>query len=97
MQLSFPLIIFSKQEVAYLEGESDLNDFLYSLSKEQRNELLLLNKAGRYVDLYNNDVTPITSTELAKRVTQQLAQEGSCCLSKVTQLTPEQAFMMLDN
>ena len=49
MQLSFPLIIFSKQEVAYLEGESDLNDFLYSLTKEQRNELLLLNKAGRYI------------------------------------------------
>lgn len=97
MQFSFPLIIFSEQEIAHLEGESDLNDFLYGLTKEQRNGLLLLNKAGRYFDLYNNDVTPITSTELAKRVTQQLAQEGICCLSKVTQLTPEQAFVMLDN
>ncbi|WP_300420543.1 hypothetical protein [uncultured Pseudoalteromonas sp.] len=37
----------------------------------------------------------LTDVELANKVTEHLTQEGVCCLSKVTKLTPTQAFAML--
>ena len=42
-----------------------------------------------------NLATPLTNIELARRVTQHLAQEGHCCLTKITSLTAPQAFDLL--
>ena len=95
MHSSFPKIIFSDHELALVEDEADIESFVYSLSEEQQHEAMLLLATGQYVNLQGESVKALTDIELANRVTEYLAQEGGCCLSKVTRLTPPQAFAML--
>ena len=95
MRSSFPKIIFSDHELALVEDEADIESFLYSLSEEQQHEAMLLLATGQYVNLQGESVKALTDVELANKVTEHLAQEGVCCLSKVTKLTPTQAFAML--
>ncbi|MCF2846004.1 DUF4144 domain-containing protein [Pseudoalteromonas sp. ACER1] len=94
MHSSFPKIIFSDHELALVEDEADIESFVYGLSEEQQETILLLT-TGQYVNLQGESVKALTDVELANRVTEYLAQEGVCCLSKVTRLTPPQAFAML--
>lgn len=95
MHSSFPKIIFSDHELALVEDEADIESFVYSLSEEQQQEAMLLLATGQYVNLQGESVKVLTDEELANKVTEHLAQEGVCCLSKVTRLTPPQAFAML--
>ncbi len=95
MHSSFPKIIFSAHEIALVEDEADIESFVYGLSEEQQQEAILLLTTGQYVNLQGESVKALTEVELANRVTEYLAQEGVCCLSKVTRLTPTQAFAML--
>lgn len=95
MHSSFPKIIFSAHEIALVEDEADIESFVYGLSEEQQQEAILLLTTGQYVNLQGESVKALTDVELANRVTEYLAQEGVCCLSKVTRLTPPQAFAML--
>ena len=95
MHSSFPKIIFSDHELALVEDEADIESFVYGLSEEQQQEAILLLTTGQYVNLQGESVKALTDVELANRVTEYLAQEGVCCLSKVTRLTPPQAFAML--
>ncbi len=95
MHSSFPKIIFSDHELALVEDAADIESFVYGLSEEQQQEAILLLATGQYVNLQGESVKALTDIELANRVTEHLAQEGVCCLSKVTRLTPTQAFAML--
>ena len=95
MHSSFPKIIFSDHELALVEDAADIESFVYGLSEEQQQEAILLLATGQYVNLQGESVKALTDVELANRVTEYLAQEGVCCLSKVTRLTPPQAFAML--
>lgn len=95
MHSSFPKIIFSDHELALVEDEADIESFLYGLSEELQHEAMLLLATGQYVNLQGESVKALTDIELANKVTEHLAQEGVCCLSKVTKLTPTQAFAML--
>jgi len=95
MHSSFPKIIFTDHELALVEDEADIESFVYGLSEEQRQEAILLLTTGLYVNLQGESVKALTDVELANKVTEHLAQEGVCCLSKVTKLTPTQAFAML--
>ena len=95
MHSSFPKIIFSDHELALVEDEADIESFVYGLSEEQQQEAILLLTTGLYVNLQGESVKALTDVELANRVTEYLAQEGVCWLSKVTKLTPTQAFAML--
>ena len=95
MHSSFPKIIFTDHELALVEDEADIESFVYGLSEEQRQEAILLLTTGLYVNLQGESVKALTDIELANRVTEHLAKEGVCCLSKVTKLTPTQAFAML--
>jgi len=95
MHSSFPKIIFSDHELALVEDEADIESFLYGLSEKQQHEAMLLLATGQYVNLQGESVKALTDEELANKVTEHLAQEGVCCLSKVTKLTPPQAFAML--
>ncbi len=95
MHSSFPKIIFSDHELALVEDEADIESFVYGLSEEQQQEAILLLTTGLYVNLQGESAKALTDVELANRVTEYLAQEGVCCLSKVTRLTSAQAFAML--
>ncbi|WP_217875766.1 DUF4144 domain-containing protein [Pseudoalteromonas shioyasakiensis] len=95
MRSSFPKIFFSDHELALVEDEADIESFLYGLSEEQQHEAMLLLATGQYVNLQGESVKALTDVELANKVTEHLAQEGVCCLSKVIRLTPTQAFAML--
>ena len=95
MHSSFPKIIFTDHELALVEDEADIESFVYGLSEEQQQEAILLLTTGLYVNLQGESVKALTDVELANKVTEHLAQEGVCCLSKVTKLTPTQAFAML--
>ncbi|WP_462165863.1 DUF4144 family protein [Pseudoalteromonas sp. GB43] len=95
MHSSFPKIIFSDHELALVEDEADIESFVYGLSEEQQQEAILLLTTGLYVNLQGESVKALTDVELANKVTEHLTQEGVCCLSKVTKLTPTQAFAML--
>ncbi|AXV64317.1 MULTISPECIES: DUF4144 family protein [Pseudoalteromonas] len=97
MHQSFPLIICAQQELDYLKDESDLESFLFNLDENQKNQVILIAKNGQHFDLNNNQLAPLSDTDLAKRVTQHLTQEGICCLSKVTRLTTQQAFSLLES
>ncbi len=95
MRSSFPKIIFSPHELALVNTQDDLDSFVYSLSDKQKQRLFMLLPTGHYVNLSDDNVAALNESELALRVTKQLAQEGVCCLSKITKLTPSQAFAML--
>lgn len=95
MHSSFPKIIFSDHELALVENKADIESFVYGFSEVQQQEAILLLATGLYVNLQGESVKALTDVELAAKVTAHLAQEGVCCLSKVTRLTPTQAFTML--
>ncbi|URQ89815.1 DUF4144 domain-containing protein [Pseudoalteromonas sp. SCSIO 43101] len=95
MHSSFPKIIFSANELALVEDEADIESYVYGLSEEQQLAVIMLLATGQYVNLQGESVKALTDAELATKVTEHLAQEGVCCLSKVSRLTPSQAFAML--
>lgn len=95
MHTYFPYLICSDNELEIINEQRDLNDYLHSLTAEQQQHCVILNKQGEYFDLAFNLATPLTNIELARRVTQHLAQEGHCCLTKITSLTAFQAFDLL--
>lgn len=96
MHTHFPYILFSNNELEVIYTQQDHDDFLHSLNAEQQQNCIILNNRSEYVDLAFNVIVPLSSDELAQRITQYLAQEGHCCLTKISHLTPSQAFDLLE-
>ncbi|MGO2130273.1 MAG: DUF4144 family protein [Pseudoalteromonas prydzensis] len=95
MSLSFPLIISDRNELEIIEDQQSLDDYLYGLTAEQRQQSIIFNQQGTYQDLTFTNVKPLSAAELARRVSHYLAKEGHCCLTKITSLTPAQAFYLV--
>jgi len=90
-----PLILIYNQEIDIIEQPSDLENLLYGISKNQQEEVVLLDKKTGYKKLNNTPSQALSSSELAILVKEYLAKEGQCCLAKIDHLTPAQAFDLL--
>ncbi|WP_404341190.1 DUF4144 family protein [Pseudoalteromonas mariniglutinosa] len=95
MCVLFPYLLSCENELEVINSQQDLDDYLYGLTDNQQQHSVILNRAGQYFDLSYNSTAALSDTELARRVTLYLAKEGHCCLTKITTLTPAQAFTLL--
>ena len=88
------VIVYSELEIAHTP--QDRKDHLHSVAASDLTDVVILNKYGEYCTLKNTSCEPLSSEQLAVLVTNYLLNEGHCCLSKITTLTVEQAFNLLE-
>ncbi|MEI8704774.1 MULTISPECIES: DUF4144 family protein [Pseudoalteromonas] len=93
---SYPqlLVIYNELEIAHTP--QDREEHLHSVATSDLTDVVILNKRGEYCALKNTPCEPLSAEQLAVLVTSYLLNEGHCCLSKITTLTVEQAFNLLE-
>ncbi|MBQ4832966.1 hypothetical protein J8L70_06915 [Pseudoalteromonas sp. MMG010] len=96
MNQLFPQIVFLQDDLEVVDTIQQRNEFLHNVTASEIEHVIVLTPQGHYYSLANKHVEPLTPVQLATVVTRYLANEGHCCLSKITQLTPSQAFTLLD-
>ncbi|MCK8127876.1 hypothetical protein CWB77_08530 [Pseudoalteromonas sp. S1610] len=95
MSISYPLIIIYNNEIELLEHADELHDFIYTMDVNEQKNVVILDKVSGYQGLNGDAHNALSAIQLAQLVKEYLAKEGQCCLSKIEQLTPDQAFMLL--
>lgn len=95
MTTSFPQIIIYNEEIEVIENTQDFQYFIHSMSATEQQKIVILNQMFEYQNINGESLTPLSANQLAQLVKEYLAKEGHCCLSKIQQLTPSQAFMLL--
>lgn len=93
--MPYPKIIIYNEEIEVVDSQTDINDFLYGMSQDTRAKVKVLEHDGNYHALDGQPCQALNSEELSQYVKQYLASEGHCCLSKIQQLTVQQAFDLL--
>jgi hypothetical protein len=95
MSQQFPqlVIVYNELEIAHTVQERD--EYLHALSSAELADVILLDKHFNYTTLSNKQCNALSQQQLALVVTRYLANEGHCCLGKITVLTPRQAFSLL--
>lgn len=91
----YPQLVIVDNELDIAADPQQQSDLLFHLGKEQLNDVLLLTSQFKYVNLAGEIQPPATPQQLASWVTAYLEQEGHCCLAKINELTPAQAFQLL--
>ncbi|GAB0109907.1 hypothetical protein [Pseudoalteromonas distincta] len=95
MTSTYPKIIISNNEIELIEHANDLYDFTYNLDEQQKFKVIVLDMFAGYQSLSGEEKKPLKEAELGHLVKVHLAKEGQCCLDKINNLTPEQAFKLL--
>lgn len=95
MSISYPQIIIYNNEIELIEHANDLQDFIYTMEASEQQKVIILDKISGYQSLSGHSLTALSASQLAELVKEYLAKEGQCCLSKIEQLTPDQAFRLL--
>ncbi len=95
MSISYPQIIIYNDEIELMEHANDLQDFIYTMEASEQQKVIILDKISGYQGLNGDAHKALSAIQLAQLVKEYLAKEGHCCLSKIEQLTPEQAFRLL--
>ncbi|MBE0377809.1 DUF4144 family protein [Pseudoalteromonas prydzensis] len=93
--MPYPKIIIYNEEIELATQASDIDDFLYGMSKDALAHVTMLDNDGSYHTLDGEPCQALCSEQLTHYVKQYLANEGHCCLSKIEQLTAQQAFNLL--
>ena len=93
--MPYPKIIIYNEEIELATQPSDVADFLYGMTKDTHAYVTVLDNDGSYHTLDGEPCQALSSAVLTQYVKQYLANEGHCCLSKLEQLTPQQAFNLL--
>ena len=88
------VIVYNELEIAHTLQERE--EHLHSVATSDLTDVVILNKRGEYCTLKNKPQEPLSAEQLAVLVTSYLLNEGHCCLSKITTLTVEQAFNLLE-
>ncbi|AQQ00155.1 MULTISPECIES: DUF4144 family protein [Pseudoalteromonas] len=88
------LIVYNELEIAHTQKERE--EHLHSVTTNDLADVVILNKCGEYCTLDNTPREPLSAEQLAVITTSYLLNEGHCCLSKITTLTVEQAFNLLE-
>jgi len=88
------VIVYNELEIAHTPQERD--EHLHSVTPSDLTDVVILNKRGEYCTLKNIPREPLSTEQLAVLVTSYLLNEGHCCLSKITTLTVDQAFNLLE-
>lgn len=95
MTTSFPQIIIYNEEIEVIENTQDFQYFIHSISATEQQKIVILNQMFEYQNINGESLTPLSANQLAQLVKEYLAKEGHCCLSKISSLTPEQAFNLV--
>ncbi|MBH0072720.1 hypothetical protein I6E78_12145 [Pseudoalteromonas sp. NZS127] len=93
--MSYPKIIIYNNEIELAEQPDEVDDFIYAMDELHKSRVIILDSKYSYTTLSGEPKTAISAIELANLVKGYLLKEGQCCLSKIKQLTPEQAFALL--
>lgn len=96
MNSTYPKIIIFDNDIELIEQIDELHNYVYNLDEKQRGKVIILDRLNGYKTLEGKIHTPIDATTLGSLVKVYLAKEGHCCLSKITTLTVEQAFNLLE-
>lgn len=93
--MSYPKIIIYNEEIEIVHQQSDVDCFLYGIREGEQKNVRVLEADGTYHTLLGKACQPLSADELGLYVKHYLANEGQCCLSKIQQLSPQQAFDLL--
>lgn len=96
MSISYPQIIIYNEEIEVIENTQDFQYFIHSMSATEQQKVAILNQVFEYKNINGESLTPLSANQLAQLVKEYLAKEGHCCLSKISSLTPEQAFNLVN-
>lgn len=91
----YPKIIIYNEEIEVVEQPTEVDDFLYGMNKNELLQIRVLERDGNYHTLDGTPCQALSREKLTQYVKQYLANEGHCCLSKIEQLTTQQAFNLL--
>jgi hypothetical protein len=92
----FPQLVILYDDLEVVHSVQERAEYLHSVAADDLSQVLIVNKQAQYFTLANTLSEPLSSAQLATRVTNYLLNEGHCCLSKITSLTPQQAFALLE-
>ncbi|MDQ9091902.1 hypothetical protein RC083_09900 [Pseudoalteromonas haloplanktis] len=93
--MPYPKIIIYNEEIEVAHQPGDVDDFLYGMNTDTQTQITVLDQDGNYRTLDGKLSQPLSSEVLTRCVKHYLANEGQCCLSKIEQLPPQQAFNLL--
>jgi hypothetical protein len=92
----FPQLVIVYNELEIAHNQQEREEHLHSVALSDLADVVVLNKSGHYLTLENTPCEPLSTAQLALLVTSYLLNEGHCCLSKITALTVDQAFNLLE-
>lgn len=81
---ALPLLLITEQSIEYVESESSLSDALFYLSKEQKRRSMYIQNSGEAFNLASSQRTDVNLDKLTTKLQQQLAQDGHCCIAKLS-------------
>ncbi|MBD1580804.1 DUF4144 family protein [Pseudoalteromonas sp. S16_S37] len=91
----YPFLLCLEESIEYIDSPSSLEQSIFYLTSEQKNQALCVLNDGKCYDLSGNDAQVVSLQQLTELVQQALIEDGQCCVQKVTLQNYQQAFELL--
>lgn len=91
----FPILIYAQGSIEVVDDNRDLDDLIFHLTQEEREQVVVYDLDEQCLNLKGEVIDPLPVKKLTQLVKASLAQDGHCCLDKLSTLSVSSAFALL--